>query len=132
MAEELVDKTDHDGWTPLHWSCQSSSKDVVELLLSKGVSKTVITTEKHWYVFTSPRLPFSDDLKVDSVSSNGEGAQPLFTHCDCCHCVSPEYSRFLVVAIKLTGTQEILGTRYKCVAEHVYYRDFDFYSKYHR
>ena len=94
MAEELINKPDHDGWTPLHWSCRSPSKHVVELILSKGASKTAMTTEKHWYPFHVARyhcLPFSDDLKEDGVVSYVREADPTFVHCVCCYCVSFEH-----------------------------------------
>lgn len=94
MTKELINKTDHDGWTSLHWSCRSPRKDVVELLLSKGASKTARTLEKRWYPIDIARyhcLPFSDDLKVDGVVRYERGADPSFVHRECCHCVSFEH-----------------------------------------
>ena len=94
MAEELINRADHDGWTPLHWSCRSASRDAVELLLSKGASKTATTTEKLWSPFNVAvyhRQLFSNDLKVIGEGRHVGGAEPRFFYCDCCHCVSLEH-----------------------------------------
>ncbi len=79
MADELIDKRDNDGWTPLHWSCRSASREVVRLLLDKGASKTAMTVEEGWlpfHVAIYHGRDFADDLKVDSVSDDLEEAQP--------------------------------------------------------
>ena len=47
MVDELINETDSDGWTPLHWSCRSSSWETVQRLLSKSVNKEAIT-DKGW------------------------------------------------------------------------------------
>ncbi|KAI8274111.1 hypothetical protein K4K60_010026 [Colletotrichum sp. SAR11_57] len=43
LAESLINKTDIDGWTPLHWACRSDSHELPQILMEKGAKKTART-----------------------------------------------------------------------------------------
>ncbi|KAK0507139.1 hypothetical protein JMJ35_010177 [Cladonia borealis] len=116
IAYELINSTDNDGWTPLHWACHSASKEIVELLLRRGASKTARTINKSWlpfHVAVYHGQDFSDDLKVNAVPHNPDEAPPMLIYCSCCLCM-------------------IFGTLYKCMAKHVYCGDFNLCFKCYR
>jgi ankyrin repeat protein len=96
ITAQLIEAPDNDGWTALHWACRSNS-EVVDLLISKGASKTAMTAEMGWlpfHVAVYHNRSFSDQLKGSSVTDDLDGSpltEPtnyMSALCDCCQCVS--------------------------------------------
>ena len=104
-ADELINKADIDGWTPLHWSCRSRSEEVVQLLLKNGASKTAVTAEEGWLPFHVAIYygqNFSDKLKVDGASHDLKEAEYRVATCDCCQCVSAKHPLLITDTRDLT------------------------------
>ncbi|KAI1174783.1 hypothetical protein F4777DRAFT_552949 [Nemania sp. FL0916] len=99
LMEQLINETDHDGWTPLHWACRSRQSELVNLLIQMGATTTEPSIRPagwlpyHVAVYHGWAAEAPDKLKV--VGGGGgqlrliKPRQKMGSRCDCCRCVSP-------------------------------------------
>lgn len=105
LADSLINKTDIDGWTPLHWACRSERRELVKILIDKGARITERTIRPagwlpyHVAVFHDWESQSLTELRVDNGDSDDAGGdkpteagESTRGACDCCRCVSSQLS----------------------------------------